>query len=168
MFNLISQYESIEPIFKQTNSQTKSTFMIFGVDQVIAFFEDNDQMGLSHCTRSHIQSEGIFRPDYLIDFTASDSWNKINKNCKRTARVTDPNNAGQKISQKAFQFPDRSLMRLKVAAVAVDYYPKTSRLLTAANIMWDQRLKNSRLRLYPIWKGRKGMINHLSQLYPTS
>ena len=41
--------------------------MVFGVAQVTAFFEDNDQMGLSHRTRMHIQSEGIVRPKDLID-----------------------------------------------------------------------------------------------------
>ena len=48
--------------------------MVFGVAQVTAFFEENYQMGLSQSTRLHLQSEGIFMPDYPIDFTASYSW----------------------------------------------------------------------------------------------
>ena len=95
--------------------------MVLGVAKVTTFFEDNDQMGLYHHTILHLQSEGIVRPDHLIDFTASDSWKKITKNCKCTARIPDPNNAGKKITQEAFQFPAWYLMSHKVAAVAVEY-----------------------------------------------
>ena len=95
--------------------------MVFGVTQVTVFFEDNDQMGLSNRNCMHLQSEGIFRPNGMIDFTASESWKKIIENCKRPASIPDPNNAGQIIAQVDFQFPDRSLMRLKVASVAVEY-----------------------------------------------
>ena len=80
---------------------------------------------------------GIVNPGNMIDFTASDSWNQITEKCKRPARIPDQNNAGQKIAQEDFQFPARSLMRLKVAAVTVEYYSKTSRPLAVANMMWD-------------------------------
>ena len=74
--------------------------MVFGVAKVISFLEDNDQMGLSNCTCLHLQSEGIVRPDDLIEFNESDSWKKIIKNCKCPERITDPNNAGQTIVQE--------------------------------------------------------------------
>ena len=109
--------------------------MVFGVAQVTAFFEENDQMGLSHCTRIYLQSEGIVRPDNLIYFTASEYWKKITKNCKCTARIPDPNNAGQTISQDSFHFLAQSLMCLKVAVVADGYYSKTSHQLAAANMI---------------------------------
>ena len=89
----------------------------------------------------HLQYEGIVSPNDLIDFTASDSWKQIIDNCKCPARITDTNNAGQTISQEDFQFPARSLMRLKVADVTVEYYSKTILPLDAANIVWDQRLE---------------------------
>ena len=55
----------------------KSTIMIFGVAQVTAFFEDNDQMGLSHITRLHLHYEGIVRPEDLIDFTElGNAWDR--------------------------------------------------------------------------------------------
>ena len=79
--------------------------MVFGVAQGTAFSEDNDQIGLYHSTRLHLQSEGIVRPDNLIDFTESDSWKQIIENCKRPARIPDPKNIEQTISQEAFQFP---------------------------------------------------------------
>ena len=76
--------------------------MVFGVAQVTTFFEENNQMGLSQCTRLRLQSEGTVRPKDLIEFTLSDSCNKITKNCKSPSRITDTNNAGQKIAQKDF------------------------------------------------------------------
>ena len=116
--------------------------MVVGVARVTDLFEYNDQMGLSHHTRMHLQYEGIVTPNNLVDFTAPDSWKQIIENCKFTARIPDPNNSGQKISQEVFQFPARSLRRLKVAAVAVEYYSKTSVPLAAANMLSDQMLKN--------------------------
>ena len=108
---------------------------MFGVAQVTAFFEDNNQMGISHRTRVYLQSEGIVRPDNLIDFTASDSLKQIIEKCKHTARIHGPNNAGQTIAQEDFHFTARSRMRLKVADVTVEYYSKTSRPLAAANMI---------------------------------
>ena len=89
-----------------------------------------------------LKSEGIVRPDDIIYFIESYSMKQIIKNRKRPAMITDPNNAGQTIAQEYFQCPAWSLMRLKVAAVAVDYYPKTSRPFAADNMVRDQRLKN--------------------------
>ena len=93
--------------------------MVFGVAQVTAFFKDNDQMVLSHHTRWHQQYKGIVSPKDMIDFTTYDHFKQIIDNCKRPARIPDLNNIGQKIAQEDFHFPAWSLMRLKVADVAV-------------------------------------------------
>ena len=63
-------------------------------------------------------------------------------NCKRPARVPDVNNAALLVQQQAFQFPEKFLMRLKVAVNAVEYYVKTDCPLTAPGLLYDQRLKN--------------------------
>ena len=78
--------------------------MVFGVSRFTTFFEENDQMGLSHRTRMHLKSEVIVRPNNLIDFTTSDSWKKIIESCKHPANIPDPNNAGQKIARRLFSF----------------------------------------------------------------
>ena len=78
--------------------------MVFGVAQVTDFFEENDQMGLSHRTCLHLQSEGVVSPEDIIDFTVSDSWKQIIENCKRPTRIPDPNNAGKKFHRKIFSF----------------------------------------------------------------
>ena len=53
-------------------------------------------------------------------------------------------------------------MRLKVAAVAVEYYPKTSCLLDAAKMMWDQRLNKFQVEITSLLEHKKG--NHNSSL----
>ena len=132
--------------------------MVFGVAQITTLFVDNDQKGLSHRTHMHLQSEGIVRPNNLINFTASNYWKKIIENCKRPARIPDPNNAEQAIAQEVFPFPAWSLMRLKVATVAVEYYSKTSRPLDAANMVWYQRLKKFQVEIISLLEQKKG--NH--------
>ena len=113
--------------------------MVFTGAQITSFFEDADQMGLSNRTRVYIQGEGINRPDDLQEFTDKDAWDQIIENCKRPPQTT--NAVGNHVNQQPFIFPAKSLMRLKVAARVVDYYARTSRPLSAANMRWV-RLNN--------------------------
>ena len=53
-------------------------------------------------------------------------------------------------------------MRLKVAAVAVEYYSKTSCPLAAANMVWDQMLKNFQVEIILLLERKKG--NHDASL----
>ena len=89
-------------------------------NQVTAFFWDINQMGLSARTRIYLEVEGVLIPYDLINSTSNGSWDQIVDNCKRPARILDPANMGQFIAQEAFQLPAKSLMRLKVAAKAVE------------------------------------------------
>ena len=47
-------------------------------------------------------------------------------------------------------------MRLKVSAVAVEYYYKTIRPLAATNMVWDQRLKNFQVEIISLLERKKG------------
>ena len=47
-------------------------------------------------------------------------------------------------------------MRLKVAAVAVEYYSKKSHPLSAANMIWEQRFKNFQVDIIYLWERKKG------------
>ena len=53
-------------------------------------------------------------------------------------------------------------MRLKVAAVPVEYYSKTNLPLAAENMMWDQRLKNFQVEIIFLLERKKG--NHEASL----
>ena len=60
--------------------------MVFTLLQQTAFFEDNDQMGLSNRTRVFLQNEGIQHPRDLADFAKDEHWSQIIENCKRPPR----------------------------------------------------------------------------------
>ena len=98
-------------------------------------------MGLSNHTRLYLQSEGIIELDDLIDFVKKEAWDQVLKNCKRPPQVPNPADATQLIPQAAFQFPAKSLLRLRVAALVVQYYDRTGRALSAGGMLWP-RLSN--------------------------
>ena len=116
--------------------------MVLTNAQTTAFLTEQAQMGLSARTRVFLQSEGIDGPDDLKDFTTKEAWYQVIENCKRPPQIPDPNNAGQLINDAPYRIGAKSLMRLKVAAVAVTYYEKVDRPLTAAMLTWSPRLKN--------------------------
>ena len=120
--------------------------MVFTVAQQTAFYEDADQMGLSHRTRIHLQGEGINHPEDLAEFTKKEVWDQIAENCKRPPQIPDPAGGGGLVNQQPFQLPARSLMRLKVAAKVAQYYSNTDRPMTAANMTWV-RLNNFQLEM---------------------
>ena len=47
--------------------------MVLTGAQTTAFFENNDQMGLAHCARVFLQSEGITEVDDLEEFITKES-----------------------------------------------------------------------------------------------
>ena len=104
------------------------------VAQQTAFFESNAQMGLSNRTRVYLQSEGIIEPDALIDFVKKEAWDQVLENCKRPPQIPNPTNASQLIPQAAFQFPAKSLLRLCMAALAIQYYERTGRALSTSGM----------------------------------
>ena len=113
--------------------------MVFTLLQQTAFFEDNDQMGLSNRTRVFLQNEGIQHPRDLADFAKDEHWSQIIENCKRPPQIPDPAPgaaAGAMINQSPFRLPSKSLLRLKVAALVVEYFSRRGRDLTAANMTW--------------------------------
>ena len=75
--------------------------------------------------------------DDLRDFVKAGSWTQILDNCKHPPQSMV---AGNLVNQPAFQFPAKSLMRLKVAAQAVEYYLDTGHALSAPGMLWTSRL----------------------------
>ena len=118
--------------------------MVFTPLQITAFFEEAAQMGLPHRTRQYLQGEGINHPDDLAEFTEKEAWAQIVEACKRPPQVAAPAGGGALQNQVPFQLPAKSLLRLRVAAMVVEYYNRTSRPLTAANMSWT-RLANFKI-----------------------
>ena len=105
--------------------------MVLTAGQLTSFFEDATQMGLSNRTRMHLQTEGNTTPDDLIDFVDKDAWTPILDNCRRPPQIPGAGQGAALVNQQAFHLPDKSLLRLKVAAQVVLYYDRTNRTLTA-------------------------------------
>lgn len=123
--------------------------MVLTAGQVTAFFEDAGQMGLEPRTRVHLQGEGIVTIEDLAEFTDKDTWYQITENCKRPPQVMDA--AGVLVNQPAFHIGAKSLHRLRVAAVAVEYYAATDRAITTGAVQWNTALKNFEVQ----WKAIK-------------
>ena len=101
--------------------------MVFAALQITEFFEDGAQMGLSNRTRVYLQGEGITHPDDLIEFVKKEAGDQVLENCKRPPQVA--NAAGALVNQQHFLLPERSLLRLKTAALVVEDYCSRSRSL---------------------------------------
>lgn len=114
--------------------------MVLTNAQVTSFFTAPDQMGLDARTRVHLQSEGIINVEDLAEFSDDDNWKQVLENCRKPPKVLDAN--GVLVEQEAFHIGAKSLHRLKVAAIAVEYYLATDRPLTAAGLQWETPLKN--------------------------
>jgi hypothetical protein len=123
--------------------------------QTTAFFTDMAQIGLPARTRAYLQDEGIVTVSDLADFTKKDSWNQVVENCKRPPYMPDPANPGALIARQPFRISAKSLNRLKVAAIAVEYYAETNHTLTAASVVWTSRLKNFEAQWDSIAEQRK-------------
>jgi hypothetical protein len=99
------------------------------------------QMLVPQRTRDFLDTQGITDVESLAEFTSTAAWKQITENGKRPPKIPDPANPGQLIEQEPFIISARSLLRLQVAAVAVEYYADTARPLTVQSIAWP-RLKN--------------------------
>ena len=113
--------------------------VVFPDTQTTLFSNDNVQMGLFNQTRLHFQPEVIIRIDDLCDFTKTGSWTHMLDNYKRPPQVMVANIF---VNQPMFYLPAKSLMRLNLAAQAVESYLDTGRALSASGMIWTNRLWN--------------------------
>ena len=61
--------------------------MVLIGNQITAFFEDANQMGLANRTRLFLQEEGIDTVENLVEFTEDKIWRQFIKNCKLPPHV---------------------------------------------------------------------------------
>ena len=126
-----------------------------------SFFRDANQMGLSARTQAQLSGEGIADLDDLSDFDNKEAWAQIVENCKSPPKIADPNNPNQLVAQEPFQLPAKSLMRLKVAAKAVQYFNSIDRPLTVNIITWDKCLKSFKMEWNSLQEMKKSTVFHL-------
>ena len=125
--------------------------MVLTGAQTLAFFTNEDQMGIPADTVGQMEREGITNVDDLAEFD-KDTLQQLADNLRRPAgRVADPNpNAaeGATVPTPPFTFGVRSHKRLLVATNLIRYYQATGRDLTAGNIAWTHVMKNFEIQ----WK----------------
>ena len=128
--------------------------MVLTAAQTSSFFENADQMGVQHATVVQLALEGIQTVDDLADFD-KEVLQQLADNLRRPGgRVPNPDPgaaAGSTIPTPAFVFGAKSQKRLGIACELVRYYNTVSRDLTAANMRWNNVIKNFEIQ----WKALK-------------
>ena len=135
----------------QTHRQPK---MVLTTAQTTSFFENVDQMGVQHATVVQFALEGIQMVDDLADFD-NEALQQLADNLHRPGgRVPNPDPgaaAGSTIRTPAFVFVAKSQKRLGIVCELVWYYNTMGRNLTAANMRWNNVIKNFEIQ----WKALK-------------
>ena len=123
-------------IFQAQHIPTHSTKMVLTAAQTTSFFEDADQMGLTHRTRTlSLNSEGIITVGELSEWK-DDDWYQWKNNCKKPDIIPDPENPANLIHQTPFTISVKSLKLSKAESELIRYYESVSFELTATNIRW--------------------------------
>lgn len=119
--------------------------MVLTSAQTTAFFEDANQISLSHETRVKLQEEGITSVGDLMDFD-KDTIEKIAANLKSPGdRIPNPDPGaapGSTIPRPPYPFGAKSQKRLLAACELVRFYTTIGRELTSQNIRWDPVIRN--------------------------
>ena len=128
--------------------------MVLTAAQTTSFFENADQMGVQHATVIQLALEGIQMVDDLADFD-KEALKQLADNLHHLGgRVPNPDPgaaAGSTIPTPAFVFGAKSQKRLGIACELVQYYNTVGRNLTAANMRWNNVIKNFEIQ----WKALK-------------
>ena len=128
--------------------------MVLTAAQTTAFFENPDKMVIPHATMEQMQQEGIQLVANLADFEKQSLQQLADNLRKSGGRIADPNpNAalGATIPIPAFTYGDKSQKSLTVACDLIRFYQTVGRDLTAANIQWNQVMRNFEIQ----WKALK-------------
>jgi hypothetical protein len=117
--------------------------MVFTQNQVTAFFEDADQMGIPPATRVQLVLQGINHPADLAEFSDA-AIDRIAHKLGTSTYVADPTPGaapGALVRLAPFVLGEKSVLRLKAASELVRYYVTCDRSLTPANMRWNPVIK---------------------------
>ena len=154
-------------IFQAQHTPIHSTKMVLSAAQITSFFEDADQMGLTHRTRTlSLNSEEIITVGELSEWK-DDDWDQWNNNCKKPDRITDPANYANLIHQTPFAISVKSLKRLKAASELIRYYESVSIELTATKIRWPV-IENYKIQWKAIYLRIKQTVPDVPKIVKTT
>ena len=128
--------------------------MVLTAAQTTSFFENTDQMGIQHATVVQLALEGIQTVDDLTDFDKKALQQLVDNLWRPGGRVPNPDPGaavGSTIPTPAFDFGAKSQKRLCIACELVQNYNTVGRNLTAANMRWNNVIKNFEIQ----WKALK-------------
>ena len=96
--------------------------MVLIAAQITSFFEDADQMGLTHRTHTlSLNFEGIITVGELAEWK-DDDWYQWMNNCRNPDRISDPENTANLIYRTPFAISVKSLKHLNAALELIRYY----------------------------------------------
>ena len=114
--------------------------MVWTNQQITNFFTEDTQMAIPAATIPGLQAEGIVAVDDLEEFN-DDDLSTLMSNLRRPAGTTTDQN-GNVVPNPSYVLGAKSLKRLKIAAAAVRYYACIGRETTAANMHFNNVLKD--------------------------
>jgi hypothetical protein len=112
---------------------------LFDVAALTLFFEDANNMGLSHCTCLQLAVEGITEPEDFKEFD-NDGMTAIFTNLLKLSKVpalgAAARAAGTLQEIQAYEVSAKSKMRLKGAMLIAQFYDNVGRPLDPYNLPW--------------------------------
>ena len=106
-------------ILQVQHTPIHSTKMVLTAAQVTSLFEDADQMGLIHQTRTlSLNTEGIITAGELSEWK-DDDWDQWKNSCRNPDRIPDPENPANIIYQTLFAISFKCLSDLNEIANGV-------------------------------------------------
>jgi hypothetical protein len=109
--------------------------MPFNAAQFTAFWTDNAQMALLHCTGGQMAAEGLTIPANFVDFAKKEEFEALLKRLYKPAKTTHGVGAAMVLREvQAYEVPARSVVRLHGVPVIVRYYNSVGRALEAGDL----------------------------------
>jgi hypothetical protein len=133
------------PFYRRTRTHTHTlpthtmAAQLFNAAVLTLFFEDANNMGLSHRTRLQLAVEGIAEPEDFMEFN-DDGMMAIFMNLLKPSKVpalgAAARAAGTLQEIQAYEVSAKSKMRLKGAMLIAKFYDNVGRTLDADNMSW--------------------------------
>jgi hypothetical protein len=96
-----------------SNHLLPPTIMPFNAAQLTAFWTDNAQMALSHCTRGQMAAEGLIVPADFVDFAKKEELEALLKCLYKPAKTTHGVGAALVLREvQAYEVPARLVVCL--------------------------------------------------------
>ena len=138
--------------------------MVLTGPQTTALFNDTLQMGLSDRTCAYLATEGINIVDDIGEFNGKGACEKSLEVCNHPLQIPDTAKPSNMIHHHPFNKSAKSVMRLEVAAIVVEYYDHTDRLLTAGEMVWNSHIKNFQAQWNSIMDLKEDESQYLSKM----